>query len=376
MLRFSFQFVVVASTAVACLAAVAQAPLINPGAIDAIEPTPLEGGEIIARIDGDTVLAADLAWQIEHIIETAKSEIPRDQVDQFRQVMMRRQVLQLIDTKILYADFRRTVPSENLPKVEQSLSEAFEEIEIPRLYAMMKLETRPQLETKLAESGSSLKDVQRQFNEKTIATEWLKQKLPKAKVVTHDQMLAYYQEHAADYEYPAQVEWEELMVRFDRCGNDRVKAWQMLCEMGNEAWMKAQQNPGIRGPIFSDVAKAKSHGFTARDGGVYQRETLGARTCEALNDALATLQVGQMSDGFESDQGFHIVRVLSRRDAGKTPFTTAQKQIRKIIEAQQREADIERTLADLRKNAKAWTIFDGDLTGAEVTALLDEMQRR
>src|SRR5690606_23430215 len=120
------------------------------------------------------------------------------------------------------------------------------------------------------------------------------------------------------YEFPAQARWEELMVRFDRCNGDREAAWKLLAEMGNEVWKKVTENPGIRGPAFAEVARAKSHGFTASEGGVHDWTTLGALKCEELNEALATLAIGQMSNGIESEQGFHIVRVLERKEAGRT----------------------------------------------------------
>ena len=46
---------------------------------------------------------------------------------------MQQLVMGLIDTKLLFADFRRTVPPENLPKVEESIAKPFEETEVPRL---------------------------------------------------------------------------------------------------------------------------------------------------------------------------------------------------------------------------------------------------
>ena len=80
------------------------------------------------------------------------------------------------------------------------------------------------LNAALVQNGTSLKDVQRQYTEKMVAGEWLRQRIPKLKVVTHEEMLAYYQDHLIEYEYPGSIKWEELMVRFDRCGGDQDRA--------------------------------------------------------------------------------------------------------------------------------------------------------
>ena len=85
-----------------------------------------------------------------------------------------------------------------------------------------------------------------------------------------------------------------------------------------------------------------------------------------------------MSDGIESEQGFHIVRVLERKEAGRTPFTEAQAKIRETLEARA-ESDAARRASwtKLRKAARVWTIFDGELSGAAAGAkLLDEQKRQ
>jgi hypothetical protein len=353
--------------------------LVNPAeTVDdsTTEPTPIEGSEIIARINGQVVLASDLNWQIDQMVIAIGDRIPKERVGEFRQAMLERQVLALIDTKLLYADFKKTVPAENLPKIEESLGKAFDEMEIPRLLKMLNVKDVVELDAKLRDSGSSIGEVKRQFNEKTIAGEWLKSKLPKEKPVTHEQMLAYYQDHLAEYEFPAQVRWEELMVRFDRFGGDRQAAWEAICALGNEVWAAAQKNPGITGPVFGEIAKAKSHGYTASAGGMHDWSELGSLKCENLNTALATLAPGQLSPAVESEQGFHIVRVLERREAGRTPFTEAQAEIRKQLTVEQKEAGFAEAVKKIRQDARVWTLFHGEMTQEAVTAAVEALQKR
>jgi hypothetical protein len=354
-------------------------PGADPPPVEPVTPTvesnplPIDGAEVIGRIDGEVILASDILWQVNQLITMAakKQPIPPEQIPIAQKALTERLLLGLIDTKLLYADFRRTVPAENLPKIESSIVEPFENIEVPRLVEMMELKDRTQLDAALRRYGTSLKDVQRQFTEKTIAGEWLKQRLPKAEPIGYEALLAYYQDHPKEFEIVASVDWEELVVRFDRCGGNRDEAWRQVCAMGNEAWQAATVNPNVRGAVFAAVAKAKSHGVTAANGGVYTGTTTGALKCEALNHALATLQVGQFSDGIESEIGFHIVRVLKRVDAGRRPFTEAQSDIRKMLEAEQRSAGVATELKELRIACRVWTTFHGDLNGPQVSELLE-----
>ncbi|NOY41455.1 MAG: hypothetical protein GXP26_06420 [Planctomycetes bacterium] len=357
---------------------VASAPSVAPET-NPITPTnaqPIEGGEIVARVNGQIVLASDVLWQVNKIIEANRDRIPPEQVEKARRELLRQQVMGLVDTKLLYADFRQNIPPENLPKIEENLLQPFEENEVPRLIELLELKDNMELVEKLESFGSSLDDVRRQFNERTIAGEWLRQKAPKPKPVTHDQMLEYYQEHLAEYDFPAQAKWEELMVRFNRLDGDRAAAWRAIADLGNEIWQRASKHPGLRGPIFSELAKQKSHGFSADKGGLQDWTTKGALRSEALNEALFSLQVGQLSNIIETEAGFHIIRVLQRKDAGRTPFTEAQAAIRKQLESGGQQKLVQEELKKLRKNCCVWTAFDGDLSGPRLSEIMQKRQRR
>ena len=327
---------------------------------------PIEGGEIIAKVDGQIVLASDILWQVDQLIAANRSRIPEDRVAEARRALMRQQLKPMLDTKMLYADFRRKVPAENIPGIFDNLRQPFNESEVPRLVKMLKLEDQAELEQILRKSGTSIADVRRQFYERTIASEWLRQMTEKPKEVTHEELLAYYQEHTKDYEYPAQAKWEEVMIRIDRTGNDRTAAWKEIAGLGNEIWQRVSKSPGLRGPIFTEIAKTRSHGYTADSGGQHEWTTKGALVSQEIDEALFTLKVGQLSNIIESDRGFHIIRVLERKEAGRTPFTEAQAEIRKILKNEQRQGLSEVQLVKLRKKSRVWTVFDGNLTAEQL----------
>ena len=336
----------------------------------------IEGGQIVARVDGQVILASDVLWQVKLILEENRANIPPGEEEKIHTMLLRRQVMGLIDTKILYGDFRRTIPAENLPKIEENLEEPFEEREIPRLIKMFGAKDRTELVDRLREHGSTIAHHRRAFIERTIAGEWIRQRLPKPKPVTHEQMLEYYNAHLTEYDFPAKTRWEELMVRFNRFDGDRVKAWRAIAEMGNQIWQQVLRSPDVRGPVFAEVAKARSHGFTATDGGLHDWTTHNSLQCQALNDALNGLKTGQLSNILESDQGYHIVRVLERKEAGRTSFVDAQAGIRKKLVAGQRNGLMVKELEKARKGSRVWTLFDGNLSPEQLAMALNGSKRQ
>lgn len=326
-----------------------------------ITPEALEGCQVIARIDGQVILACDVLWQVNRVIEENRERIPPEQEQAIREQLMKRHVATLVDTKLLYAEFLRNVPKENLPTIEENLERFFQETEVPDLVKQLQVKDERELEREILRLGSSLDGARRAFNEKALASEWLRSKVKINEEVNPADMVEYYQEHLDDYDFPSQARWEELMVLKNRFNHPR-QAYAELAEMGNQVWQQAAAKPDAHGPVFAEMAKAKSHGFTAKEGGVHDWTTKGALKAEAIDSELFSLPVGQMSPILESDHAFHIVRVLERKEAGRKPFSEVQADIRDQLKQERFREGVEKYLNELHRTARVWTVFTGPVS--------------
>jgi parvulin-like peptidyl-prolyl isomerase len=326
----------------------------------------LEGCQVVARIDNQIVLACEVLWRVNQMVEAHQQRVPPDQrvppeqLEPIRQQLMKRELGAMLDRKLLYDEFRRNVPAENMPRIEETLLEPFEEREIPELMKQLKVDNQRELEQELARLGSSLADVRRTFNEKVIASEWIRSKVKINEEVSPDEMLEYYRAHLADYDYPTQARWEEIMVRKNRFKGSR-EAYAELARMGNEVWQQGTEK-AVQGAAFANVAKTKSDGFTAKDGGEHPWTTQGALKTTVIDQALFSLQVGQMSPILESDDAFHVVRVLERKEAGRKPFTDVQGEIRDRLKEERFQLAVDQYLNKLRRDARIWTAFTGNVS--------------
>ena len=150
------------------------------------------------------------------------------------------------------------------------------------------------------------------------------------------------------------------MVRKDRF-KDASEAYAELARMGNEVWQNGTRKT-VRGAAFAEVAKAKSDGFTAKDGGLHGWTTKGALQCKEIDEALFKLKIGQMSPLIDSGPAFHIVRVLERKEAGRKPFTDVQGDIRDKLKEKRYQAAAEKYLTQIRQDARIWTVFTGNVS--------------
>lgn len=345
-----------------CARSGAQQPPIELEPVVESEPATVDGCQVIARIDGQVVLACELLWRVNQMLEANHDQIPPGQYAGVRDQLMQRTLVGMIDQKLLYGEFRHNIPPENMPRIEENLEPFFEERELPRLMKELDCKSQRELEQELSRLGSSLADARQSFNEHVIASEWIRSKIKVGEEVSPEEMVEYYRDHRAEFEFPTQARWEELMVRKSGIAAQAQQAYAKLATMGNEVWPRVAAGPPASTPVFGDVAKAKSEGFNADKEGVYDWTTKGSLKATVVDDAIFSLQPGQMSRILDSGTAFHIVRVLERKEAGCRPFTEVQNDIREKLKNQRMAAAQRKYLADLRHDAKIWTIYTGNVS--------------
>ena len=209
--------------------------------------------------------------------------------------------------------------------------------------------SREELEWKLRSEGTSLERERRTFMQKTISQQWIHQKVKPDDEITHEEMLAWYQAHLREFEKPPRVRWEELMVRVSKYPSNEA-AYAALAAMGNDV--------ALAGRPLAEVAKVRSDGPTAAEGGARDWTNQGALAAEQLDQALFALPQGQLSRILESKTGLHIVRVLEREGLARTAFSDAQVQIREKIRQERTKKLVDEYVAKLKKDFPVWTILE------------------
>jgi parvulin-like peptidyl-prolyl isomerase len=319
-------------------------------------PQDFESAQILARVGSETILASDILPLAEEAIQSKLREVPEDQRSQIPpeqlQALKRQYVKlllqQLVEVKIRYADAVANIPKENLPQVKASINQSFDKSVLKKLMEKYQATTRSELEAKMAADGQSLDRQRQMYLERSLASGWESQHIKENRQVPLSEQVGYYQQNIAQFSYPAKARWEQLMVSFDRF-NSRPEAERALAEMGNDV---------LRGAPFAEVAKLRSHGPTRFDGGIYDWTTKGSLVSKVLDEAIFGLPVGSMSQILEDENGYHIVRVIERVDAGRKEFLEAQTEIRKKLRDQDIERQTKEFVEKMKSRTPVWTIFD------------------
>lgn len=312
-----------------------------------------EAARIVARVGSEVILLGDVLGPIEQTLASYKDKYSQPELEQLREQLIRQQVQVAAENKLLYLAYLREIPPERLnealPKIWDEVHRRFDETELPKLLERFGASSPAELDAKLREFGWSLAKHRRMYGERALGMAGVYQKIKTDPEVTHQELLQYYYDHLDEFSFPARARWEELAVRFDRFPNRRA-ALDAIVAMGNEVVLGGA-------PLWA-VAKRSSQGFTASQGGQHDWTTQGSLASEALDRALFELPIGQLSPIIEDETGYHIIRVLERHPAGRTPFTEVQKEIKKKLQEEKRKAAFAEYVARLRREIPVWTIYD------------------
>lgn len=352
---------------IACLVLLIQA---CSASVHAAEPLP--EAEVLARVNGEVIVAGDLLWEVDLLLDQrlaamppeARASVPKAELAAAKRKMLEELLLSRLDMTLFYADFRSTVPQADLASIHANLEPQFINMELPNLMRRLEVESIPELRDKLRSVGTSLEERQRDFNRKMIARSWLTETVEYDKEVTHEQMLEYYREHYDEYAYESQARWEELMVRFDRYPTKRA-AWAAICTLGNRAYQQVGKTPADE-PALEAIARQGSQGVTASAGGQHDWTTQGSLAADKIDAALFTQPLGQLSPILEGPAGYHIVRVIERKEAGHEPFREVQAAIRDSIQNDRFSVAVQQRVFDLKRGARLWTAFTGDIDTSKV----------
>ena len=138
--------------------------------------------------------------------------------------------------------------------------------------------------------------------------------------VTDDAIHNYYNTHVDQFE-EKKIHLAHILIRTNRKMDETERKAKLTT--AQEAYSKVHA-----GKDFSDIAKAYSEDkISGEKGGDLGWMKEGAIS-KAFSDKVFAMKEGEVSEPFETDFGFHVVKVIEAAQTVKQPFEAVQGQIR------------------------------------------------
>jgi len=322
------------------------------------------GDDVITLYDW-TVATREQLRRYPELKEAYKDPTSRDEARKHISLLGKNTLDALIDRSLLVQDAKRHISNKKDTKMIDRFNEEadriFRESEILPLQKKYRLDNEYQVKEKLAEEGRSITQMQQNFRQMFIAENYLHSRLGAKVKVELPELLKYYSDHVDKHEFdrPALITWREIIVEPIEPKPAPAQSHDSTVLLTSEDTSRdaaGREAEALlaklrRGADFATLARKDSDGPAAsRNQGGLMETSPGGYGVGAVNKALETLPIGQLSGLIEGPDGFHIVKVEKRRPAGPASFEEVYNQIKPKLENEKYASERTAFIAKLRKH--------------------------
>jgi parvulin-like peptidyl-prolyl isomerase len=349
-------------------------------------PSQLDGTEILAIVGDQHVLRGDVMPRVRMVMQPVlvkmsaeERYLQRKEIAQQESMLLQQMVMQAVETKLLYMAFLQSLTPEQRETAHETIDAKVEEMfesavlemltkiavadkkktrelfrsapqvaQLARLMNIAGSDTIAELDQQLRPFQTSVELERGAFKEENLGRSYLSDRIRKRPEINHREMLEYYRVNQVNYEIESAARWEQLSVHFEEF-DSRKDAYLAIAQMGNEV---------LRGAKLRAIAQRSSQESRAAQGGLHEWTVQGSLVSKPLDQAVFNLPSDRLSRIIEDDRGFHIIRVLERREAGRVSFQDAQKEIKEKLRGRKQQEQIENLLKELRDAIPIWTVYD------------------
>ena len=288
----------------------------------------LEVNSVLASVNGEPISLWDVLPATRQQEYQAYAAYSGDRLYEVIRQIRRKTVDDLIDRKLLIADYRDK-PFE--------ISNQEIEAELDNIAERMGYRARSEFIREAREAGSSLEKIRKNVEESLIVQLMIFRRIHVAENVTPKEIYEYYKAHSEEFVKPETIELGLLLLSPDRKDLEAVTA---------EISKKLAADP----ENFAALARQYSSGPDAENGGnlgLIERRRLRPEFAAAIPSP----EKGKVCGPIRTGDGVSFLKVLNHNPAERREFRKLTPEIRRRIEQDKREKIREEDVKQLRQNA-------------------------
>lgn len=288
----------------------------------------LQINSVLASVNGDPVSLEDILPATRQQEYQAYAAYSGDRLYEAIRSIRRKAVDDLIDRKLVIADYRRQpfeIPNQQI------------EEELDNVAERMGYRSRAEFIRQARQAGSSIEKLRQQVEENMIVQLMIYRRYLVAQNITPREVYEYFQKHRAEFIRPESLELGMILLPKDSSELEATAA-----KVGEA--LKA--DPGR----FAELARLHSAGPGAENGGSLgriERRRLRPEFAAAITDPAP----GRIYGPVRTEEGIFFLKVIAHSAEEQSDFHRQAPEIRARMEAELREKSRARYLEELRKEA-------------------------
>ncbi|MCX8118896.1 MAG: peptidylprolyl isomerase [Desulfobacterota bacterium] len=287
---------------------------------------------IVAVVNQEIITLSEVERMIVHLKPEAEGG-DRLEKRQRNHELARMALERLIEERLIDQEARRLGVKVNPKEIEQAIEE------IKRKNNA----TQEDLELTLARDGWTMEGFKKEVEKKLVRTKVVQWAVKVEPNVPEKELKEFYRKHLDRYGTEASYRPAHILFKVPKEATpSEIREIRSKCEKVL-ARVKAGEDFGEMALLYSEDLSAKDRG----DLGVFkQGELLPALEREALR-----LKVGEVSGIVRTEYGFHILKLLDRKEAAPLPFEEVREKVRQDYLEKEFERGLQQFLARLKEKA-------------------------
>lgn len=275
--------------------------------------------EIVARVNNEIITREDLEHARQALESEARDSCAGCSEDKIRGLVAEKDkdlLRDLIDQSLL----AQRAKDDGL-NVDTELVKRLDAIRQQNKLASMEA-----LEAEVTKSGQDYEDFKSQLKDQLLTQELIRKEVGSKIIVSHEEVVKYYNDHKAEFVRPATVVLREVFVSTEGKPEADIPALKKKAETIRDRVLNNGEDFGEMAKHYSDSSTAQQSGEL----GTFQRSQLDPK----IADKVFALNRNEMTDVFETKTGFEILQVQERYEAGDQPLDKVEPEIsNKLYEA-------------------------------------------
>ncbi|HTC63995.1 MAG TPA: peptidylprolyl isomerase [Candidatus Saccharimonadales bacterium] len=199
------------------------------------------------------------------------------------------------------------------------------------------------LEKEVTKSGQDYEDFKSQLRNQLLTQELMRKEVGSKIIVSHEDIVKYYNEHKDEFVRPETVVLREIFVSTEGKPEADLPALKKKAEGLRDRVMNNGDDFGELAKRYSDSPTAQQSG----DLGTFQRSQLDSKIAEKV----FALTRNQMTEVMETKTGYEILQVRERYDAGEQPLDKVDPEISNKLYEKNMEPAMRTYLTTLREDS-------------------------
>ena len=289
-----------------------------------------EPAEVVAKVNGTAITRAELDRAVQVLL--AQSQVPQDLSPELKKQAEDSALEQLISAELLYQKGKKLEMKDLDKQVEAKLSEGKGRFNTPAEY-----------EAALKANNLTEKDLEEIVRKDVVINNLFEKDIAAKIIVSEAEVKKFYEENLEKFKKPETYQASHILIGTDP---------QTKPEEKKKAKEKAEalRKRIAAGEDFAALAKAESSCPSKENGGDLGTFGKGEMVPE-FEKALDGLKPGQVSEVVETQFGYHIIKLVEKKDAGTVELPEVKDKIENYLKQTKTQQVVLDYVKELRSKA-------------------------